>query len=80
MAKLTEVTLSYERQAWVIPNGAGRLWTDRVFDSETEAEAYIAANWPRGASRPIHTPVLAMVQVQAEPCALASGERHDGLR
>lgn len=61
-----DVLRSFERRGWVIPNGSGQLWTDRVFDTEGQARAYIDAAWRDAKwSHPKHRPALASVALTA---------------
>ena len=65
---------SFRRDAWVIPNGHGQLWTDQIFSTEAEAITYLDTRWIRG-SPPSHVkPVLARVQVFA--ALIAAEDRH----
>jgi len=70
-----ETLLSFERGAWVIPNGHGQLWTDRIFSSQEEAKAYLMQNWVKTETPPKKVkPVLARVQVSA--ALIAAEDRH----
>ncbi|AWV18768.1 hypothetical protein A3862_27185 [Methylobacterium sp. XJLW] len=69
--------LSFHRRAWVIPNGSGMLWTDRIFDTEAEAQAHVDAYWAEsGWTTPKHKPIEASVRVSAK-LALLTQEAGD---
>ena len=70
--------LSFPRRAWVIPNGSGMLWTDRIFDTEAEAQAHVDAYWAEsGWTTPKHKPIEASVRVTAK-LALLTQEESNG--
>ena len=68
---------SFKREAWVIPNRHGQLWTDRIFSTEADALAYLKANWTWDNAAP--RPARANVQVTATllTALIAEGGRAD---
>lgn len=64
----TQNVLSYPREAWVIPNGSGQLWTDAIFDTELEAKLYVDQYWDKASwATQKHKPIRASVRVTAKP-------------
>lgn len=67
MSEAPKSLRSYRREAWVIPNGQGQLWTDRIFCAEVEAREYIDAYWAKARwTTPKHQPLKTWVQAVAE--------------
>lgn len=81
MSKAAKSLRSYRREAWVIPNGSGQLWTDRIFDTEAEAQAHIDGYWANaGWPTPKHRPLQTWVQVVAARPAPTSNRSEKGDR
>jgi hypothetical protein len=79
MSKAAKSIRSYRREAWVIPNGSGQLWTDRIFDTEIDAKLYIDQYWDNaGWTTPKHRPLQTLVQVVAARPATPSNRSEKG--